>query len=382
LSLYEAIRKADVLIVGAGFTGATYAQLLHSSGYNVVVIDKRNHVAGNAYTERKDNIDVHEYGAHIFHTPNPKIWEYVNCFGEFNGYRHHVLAISGGKTYTLPFTLKTLSEIYGMTMSPAQAKSMLEYDTMAHTSQNNLEEKALSLVGLRVYEKLIRDYTRKQWGVDPKNLPASVIARLPFRWNYDTRYFNDKYEGIPIDGYTKIVESMLEDVPTFLGVNWFDIRSFPDLPFVIYTGPVDQYFDYKAGSLTWRSVEFENKYLEGVKDHQGIAVMNYCDLNTDYTRIIEHKHFNVLDGSDQGTWISYERSCKPGGKIDPYYPVNQLEDKIIMSEYDRMKQEVSNRVHICGRLGDYAYYDMHQAIGIVFKDITEVERKIQIQKAN
>ncbi|AKE44774.1 putative UDP-galactopyranose mutase [Sinorhizobium phage phiM9] len=379
MSTIEILNSCDVVIVGTGFTGATYAQQLMESGYKVGMIDKREHIAGNAYTDRRDSIDIHVYGAHIFHTPNEEVWDYVNNFAEFNEYKHRVLAISDDQVLSLPFTLKTLSEIYGYRMSPLEGKKLLEIETRKYVDKpiRNLEEKALSLVGPRVYERLIKYYTEKQWGTRATELDSSIITRLPFRLNYDTRYFNDKYEGIPVNGYTNLISNMIRGAHVRLGVDWFDIRDKIDGPYVIYTGPVDKFFDYKSGRLGWRSVRFEDQYLEGVEDFQGIPVMNYCDPDVDYTRIVEHKHFNKLPGHVNGTWISYERSCSPTATIDPYYPINQSEDRLAMAGYRDLKEKVKTWAHICGRLGDYKYLDMHQAIGIVLKEIDEVGHRIQ-----
>ncbi|QNH71389.1 UDP-galactopyranose mutase [Rhizobium phage AF3] len=379
--------QADVVIVGSGFTGATYAYELAKQGFKVLVIDKRDHLAGNAYTERKNGIDVHKYGAHIFHTPNKEIWDYVNTFGYFNDYRHKVLANSGGKIYSLPFTLKTMSEIFERDFEPHQARRFLETkianDMLDHKIDipSNLAEKAISLVGYKIYETLIQTYTKKQWNVDPQLLDQSIITRLPVRFNYNTDYFNDRYQGIPIDGYTKLIENMICDrryIQIVTGVDYFDIRDeMSKKPFVIYTGPIDKYFDYKFGKLAWRSVRFNTIEMLDIDDALGTSVMNYCDNSTPYTRAIEHKHFNPLPGA-RGTIVSFEQSCEPdeANGIDPYYPIDLKEQRDILKQYNELKDLADHRVHICGRLGDFKYYDMHQAIGIVLKQVRDVQNRV------
>ncbi|QGZ13858.1 UDP-galactopyranose mutase [Rhizobium phage RL38J1] len=379
--------QADVVIVGSGFTGATYAYELAKQGFKVLVIDKRDHIAGNAYTERRNGIDVHMYGAHIFHTPNKDIWDYVNVFGKFNDYRHKVLAKSGEKIYSLPFTLKTMSEVYERDFEPHQARDFLKEEIADDMKEfeiggpTNLEEKAISLVGRKIYETLIKKYTMKQWNVDPKLLDQSIITRLPVRFNYNTDYFNDKYQGIPIDGYTALIENMIYDrryIQIVTGVDYFDIRDeMSKKPFVIYTGPIDKYFDYKFGKLAWRSVKFRTMELGTIDDALGTAVMNYCDFSTPYTRAIEHKHFNPLPEA-RGTIVSFEQSCEPdeANGIDPYYPIDLKEQRDILKQYEEMKLFADHRVHICGRLGDFKYYDMHQAIGIVLKQIRNVQDRV------
>ncbi|QIG67939.1 UDP-galactopyranose mutase protein [Rhizobium phage RHph_Y68] len=391
-NVIELSNQADVLIVGTGFTGATYAHLFAKQGFKVLMIDKRDHIAGNAYTERKNGIDVHKYGAHIFHTPNEKIWDFVNKFANFNDYRHKVLARCMNKIYSLPFTLKTLSEIYDRSFEPSQArdfmKKVIDYDMqMANiSSPSNLEEKAISLVGKKVYETLIRDYTAKQWKVRPNELDKNIITRLPVRYDYNTDYFNDKYQGIPIDGYTKLILNMIDgpQIKFVTGVDYFSIRDdISKKPFVIYTGPIDKYFDYRFGPLKWRSVQFETLELTDIDSAIGTAVMNYCDYTVPYTRVIEHKYFNPLPEA-KGTIVSFESSCDPDESkgIDPYYPIDLKDQREILKQYEDLKNIYDARVHICGRLGDFKYYDMHQAIGIVFKDFYDVEQRAKIHLDN
>ncbi|QIG73779.1 UDP-galactopyranose mutase protein [Rhizobium phage RHph_N34] len=384
----EFSNDADVLIVGTGFTGATYAQLLAEQGFKVLMIDKRDHIAGNAYTERTNGIDVHKYGAHIFHTPNEAIWKYVNRFANFNDYRHKVIAQSNGKIFSLPFTLKTLSEIYERPFEPQQARDfmkkvidcdMQEFDI---ATPSNLAEKAISLVGNKVYETLIRDYTKKQWNQDPFYLDQSIITRLPVRYDYNTDYFNDKYQGIPIEGYTNLIANMLvsKQIRIIIGVDFFDIRDqLSKKPFVIYTGPIDKYFDYAFGKLAWRSVKFETIEMPGIDSAIGTSVKNYCDTSVPYTRAIEHKYFNPLPEA-KGTIVSLESSCEPdeANGIDPYYPIDLQDQRAVLKKYEELKLIADHRVHICGRLGDFKYYDMHQAIGIVLKDFADVEQRVKI----
>jgi UDP-galactopyranose mutase len=387
----EAIRLshgADVIIVGTGFTAATYAYQFAKMGIRSLLIDKRDHIAGNAYTERKNGIDVHKYGAHIFHTPNEEIWNFVNKFGKFNDYRHKVLATSEGKVYSLPFTLKTMSEIFERSFEPHQArnymKTQIAFDMQKRRidTPSNLAEKAISLVGEEIYEKLIRDYTKKQWNVDPTRLDQSIITRLPVRYDYNTDYFNDKYQGIPIDGYTKLIMNMLSDerhIRIVTGVDYFEIEDhMAKSPYVIYTGPIDQFFDWRFGKLEWRSVKFNTMELPEVGSAIGTAVMNYCDMSTPYTRAIEHKYFNLLPEAE-GTIVSFEQSCEPDEKngIDPYYPIDLAEQRERLAKYKELKEAVTDEVHICGRLGDFKYYDMHQAIGIVLKDYEKIADRVK-----
>lgn len=373
----EAIKKASVIVVGSGLTGATLAHEL-SSLWNVVVIEKRDHIAGNVYTEldEETNIHVHKYGAHIFHTSQQGIWDYVNHFAKFNNYRHHVLADHGGNLFSLPFSLKTFSEIYGQRITPQNFDRIVGPSITEIENPSNLREKAISTIGKHAYRILVEEYTRKQWGVDPEKLPASVIGRLPVRRNYDTRYFNDEFEGIPVEGYTKLVENMLQHTPVFTGVDWFDVRSeIRDNQFVIYTGEIDRFFDYKHGHLNWRSVRFEHERFS-TQDYQGIAVMNYTGNEKNFTRTIEHKHFNP-DRDTQGTIVSREFSCKPGDGIDPYYPVNLAEDKLAHGLYKIESEKISDRVYVGGRLGKYAYFDMAPAISLALRDLPGIWEKIQ-----
>ncbi|ASV44590.1 UDP-galactopyranose mutase [Agrobacterium phage Atu_ph04] len=374
----EAVSKARVIVVGSGLTGAVLANQL-SNSYNVVVIEKREHVAGNVYTEldEETNIHVHKYGAHIFHTSQKWVWDFVNQFGKFNNYRHHVLADYGGNLFSLPFSLKTYSEIYGVRVTPQNFDKIVGPSITEMTDPKNLKEKAISTIGKHAYRILVEDYTKKQWGVDPEKLPASVIGRLPVRRNYDTRYFNDEFEGIPVNGYTHMVEGMLEGIPVFTGVDWFDVRDHVrDDQFVIYTGEIDKFFDYKHGKLTWRSVRFEHERHKE-QDHQGIAVMNYTGLDKNYTRIIEHKHFNP-DRDTKGTIVSKEYSCAPGNGIDPYYPVNLAEDKLKLALYKTEEEKIKDNVYIGGRLGKYAYFDMAPAISLAFRDLNnEIWEKVE-----
>lgn len=360
--------KVDYLIVGAGLFGSVFAYEATKLGKTAVVIDKRNHIAGNIYTKAMDNgINVHQYGAHIFHTSDKKIWDYINRFAKFNNYINSPIAIYKDELYNLPFNMNTFSKMWGI-KTPDEAKEIIkeQIKDLNITSPSNLEEQALSLVGRDVYEKLIKGYTKKQWGRDCKELPAFIIKRLPLRFTYDNNYFNDRYQGIPIGGYTQIVKNMLEEVKVFKEEDFLDFRKNGCLSDgtkieykkLIFTGPIDEYFDYKFGPLAYRSVRFETEELF-IENYQGNAVVNYTDEEVPYTRIIEHKHFEF--GSQSSTIISKEYSTewKPG--IEPYYPVNDEENSLLYAKYLKLSKEEKN-VSFGGRLGHYKYYDMDKTI--------------------
>ena len=354
-------RKYDYLVVGAGLFGAVFAYEARRRGKKCLVIDRRDHIAGNVYTEVVSGINVHKYGAHIFHTSDKRIWEYVNCFAEFNNYINSPVAMYKDELYNLPFNMNTFSKMWDV-RTPAEAKAKIaeQVAEMNIEDPQNLEEQALKLVGRDIYEKLVKGYTEKQWGRDCKDLPAFIIKRLPCRFTYDNNYFNDRYQGIPIGGYTAMVERMLEGIEVRLGVDYFDlIREQPDIADrILYTGCIDEFFGYKLGALEYRSVRFETEEL-AEENHQGNAVVNYTEREVPYTRIIEHKHFEF--GNQPTTVISREYSAewKPG--LEPYYPVNNEQNAALYEQYKKLAEEQGN-VIFGGRLGQYRYYDMDKVI--------------------
>lgn len=358
----------DYLIVGAGLYGAVFAHELTKQGKKCLVIDRRDHIAGNIYTEDVSGIQVHRYGAHIFHTSDKEVWSYVNRFAEFNNFVNSPIAVYGDELYNLPFNMNTFSKMWNIrTPAEARAKIAEQVAELGITEPQNLEEQALSLVGTDVYTKLVKGYTEKQWGRDCKDLPAFIIKRLPCRFTYDNNYFNDRYQGIPMEGYTAMVEKMLSGVEVRLGVDFKAfIRENPDIAEkIVYTGCVDEYFDYKLGYLKYRSVRFETEELD-MADYQGNAVVNYTAREVPYTRIIEHKHFAF--GKQPTTVISREYSAewKPG--LEPYYPVNDEENGALYAEYKKLADAQEN-VIFGGRLGQYKYYDMDKVIRAALDDL-------------
>ena len=355
------MKKYDYLIVGAGLYGAVFAHQATKRGKKCLVIDKRNHIAGNIYTYECEGINVHQYGAHIFHTNNKTVWEYVNQFAEFNRYTNSPVANYKGEIYNMPFNMNTFNKMWGV-ITPAEAKAKIEQQKAEAgiTEPKNLEEQAISLVGTDIYEKLVKGYTGKQWGRPCTELPAFIIRRLPVRFTYDNNYFNALYQGIPNGGYTKMVANILGDTEVRLGVDYLENKTELDklAEKIVYTGPVDAYFDYRLGTLQYRSVRFETETLD-TDNYQGNAVVNYTDSETPYTRIIEHKHFEF--GTQEKTVISREYSTewKPGD--EPYYPVNDDKNSTLYSQYKALADKEKN-VIFGGRLGEYKYYDMDKVI--------------------
>lgn len=355
--------KYDYLVVGAGLFGAVFAHEANKAGKHCLVIDKREHIAGNIYTEEIEGIQVHKYGAHIFHTSDTEIWNYVNQFGEFNHYINSPVAVYKDELYNLPFNMNTFSKMWNI-RTPSEAKAIIaeQIAGLGITEPENLEEQALSLVGRDVYEKLVKGYTQKQWGRACTELPAFIIQRLPLRFTYDNNYFNDRYQGIPTQGYTKLVENMLEGIEVRLGIDYLEQRLRPEFSRlfdkVVYTGMIDAYFGYQLGHLSYRSVRFETEVLD-MDNYQGNAVVNYTDCGVPYTRVIEHKHFAF--GKQEKTVISREYSSewKPG--IEPYYPINNEENTRLYESYAELAGR-EEKVVFGGRLGSYRYYDMDQVI--------------------
>ena len=363
--------KFDYLVVGAGLYGAVFAQQAKEKGKSVLVIDKRDHIAGNVYTKEIEGINVHIYGAHIFHTNLKHVWDYVTRFADFNRFTNAPVANYKGELYSLPFNMYTFNEMWGV-ITPDQAQKKIEEQRRASgiSEPKNLEEQAISLVGYDIYEKLVKGYTEKQWGRDCKDLPASIIKRLPVRFTFDNNYFNALYQGIPMGGYTKLVEAILEGIEVRLNCDYLKNKKFfnDTATTEIYTGAIDAYFDYRLGALEYRSVRFENEILD-TPNFQGNAAVNYTDRETPWTRIIEHKWFEF--GSQEKTVISREYSSewKPGD--EPYYPINDEKNSKRFAEYKALSEKETN-VIFGGRLGEYKYYDMDAVIAAALAKCEEV----------
>ncbi len=361
----------DYLVVGAGLFGAVFSREMNKRGRSCLVIDKREHVAGNIYTSLKRGIHVHEYGAHIFHTSNRKVWEYINAFADFNHFVNSPMAIYKGEIYNLPFNMNTFSKLWGVkTPDEAKARIKEQINDLSIDVPQNLEEQALSLAGRDVYEKLIKGYTEKQWGRDCRELPAFIIKRVPLRFTYDNNYFTDRYQGIPVGGYTAVVEKMLEGIEVRLNTDYreFDRQQkeaasqkedYISYDKVLYTGMIDEYFDYCLGNLEYRSLRFEKEDMPEQENYQGNAVINYTEREIPYTRIIEHKHFEF--GQGEGTVITreYPAAWKPGN--EPYYPVNDERNNGLFARYQELAKKEKG-VLFGGRLGQYRYYDMDKVI--------------------
>ena len=364
----------DYLIVGSGLYGSICAYELNKKGYKCLVIDKRANIAGNIYTENIEGINVHKYGAHIFHTSNKEIWEYINQFAEFNNYINSPVARYKQELYNLPFNMNTFTKMWPDCFTPEDVKKRIEEEKAKfHIDEpKNLEEQAINLVGPTIYEKLIKGYTAKQWGRQCIELPPFIIKRLPVRFTFDNNYFNDRYQGIPIGGYTKIIEKMLDGIEVRLNTNFFDNRSeFESIAKnIIYTGPIDEYFEYKYGPLEYRTVRFETEVLNEA-NYQGNAVINYTEYEIPYTRIIEHKHFE-FDTTSPKTVISKEYSTTWRLGDEPYYPVNNDKNNELYLKYKNDADKLSN-VHFGGRLGQYKYYDMDKVILSALEYLKEVK---------
>lgn len=364
-----------VLIVGAGLSGATMARLLvdNHDDVHVDVIDKRNHIAGNAYDYLcpETNVRIHKYGAHIFHTPDADVWDFVNRFAEFNDYRHHVRAAYQGKNYSLPINLDTINAFYGTNFDPEGAQLQIKKDSAEIKGEpQNLEEKAISLIGRPLYEAFVKGYTIKQWARDPKELPADIISRLPVRYNYNTRYFNDRFEGIPVEGYTAMVEKMFDDlrIRIHLGVDYYDSVFYErEYDAIYFTGPIDKFFKNAFGYLSWRTVDFEFRTMENTDDALGTSVQNWNDSEIGFTRTIEFKHFHPERyGEVRGTVYAHESSRMARTHEECFYPVRTKEDMEKLAKY-KDASKIYSKILFGGRLGTYKYLDMHQAIGKVLK---------------
>ncbi len=353
-------REYDYLIVGSGLFGATFACEATRHGKRCLVIEKRDHIAGNIYTERVEGIDVHRYGAHIFHTSNHEVWDYVNQFAEFNNFINSPVANYHGEMYNLPFNMNTFSQMFGVS-TPHEAEEVIKKQRAEIKGEpKNLEEQAISLVGRQIYEKLIKGYTEKQWGRECSALPSFIIRRLPVRYTYDNNYFSDRYQGIPTGGYTTMVEHMLEGIEVRMGVDFLDRREeYEQLADrIVYTGPIDAYFGYSLGRLQYRSLRFETEVLSE-SNFQGVAVVNYTDRETPYTRIIEHKHFAF--GKQDKTVITREYPSEWEEGLEPYYPINDEKNSALYASYTELARGEEN-VLFGGRLGLYRYFDMDKVI--------------------
>ena len=368
--------EVDIVVVGAGFYGATVAERLsRKRGLRVLVLDRRSHVGGNAYStaDPETGIEVHQYGAHIFHTSNEAVWTYLRGFTAFNDYRHRVFTTAGGRVFQMPINLGTICEFFGRRFSPTAARELVaeQASELGDRLPANLEEKAISLIGRPLYEAFVRGYTLKQWQTDPSLLSPEIITRLPVRYNFDNRYFSDRFEGIPSNGYAAIFDAMLTHprIRVKLGVYFFDIKPMlPEGVPVVFTGPIDRYFGYCEGVLGWRTIDFERE-VHPVDDYQGTAVMNYADEDVPHTRIVEFRHFHPeRDYPTDRTVIFREFSRSAGREDEPYYPVGTAADKAVYRRYRALAEREPN-VHFGGRLGTYRYLDMHQAIGAALKDV-------------
>ncbi len=355
------MKKYDYLIVGAGLFGSVFANEAKKKGKNCLVIDKRNHAGGNIYCEAIENINVHKYGAHIFHTNDEAIWKYVNQFVSFNNYINSPVSISKGKLYNLPFNMNTFYQLWGV-KTPAEAREIIQkqIEESGITDPQNLEEQAISLVGKDVYETLIKEYTEKQWGRNARDLPAFIIKRIPVRFTFDNNYFTDKFQGIPEGGYNKLTEALLEGVEVKLETDYFQNKEYFDslADKIVFTGKIDEYYQYQFGKLEYRSLRFEHEVLDS-DNFQGNAVVNYNDAEVGFTRIIEHKHFEF--GSQPKTVITREYPEKYQEGKEPYYPVNDDANQTIFNRYKKLAAMEEN-VIFGGRLAEYRYYDMHQII--------------------
>lgn len=358
------IQKYDYLIVGAGLYGACFAYLAKQKGKKCLVIDKREHVGGNLYCENVEGINVHKYGAHIFHTSDKNVWEFVTSLVDFNNYVNSPVANYKGKLYNLPFNMNTFHELWGViTPQEAKDKIRMQREEAGIGEPSNLEEQAISLVGNDIYRILIEGYTEKQWGRKCSELPASIIRRLPVRFTFDNNYFNDTYQGIPIGGYNKLFDKLLEGIEVKLGCDFFEHREELEKSAakIVYTGPIDQYFGYKFGKLEYRTVRFEHSVLD-TDNYQGVAVMNYTDAETPFTRIIEHKHFEF--GKQEKTVISKEFSSEWKDDSEPYYPINNDRNNSIYQKYRELADKEPSTI-FGGRLAEYKYYDMHHIVAQV-----------------
>ena len=362
------MKQYDYLIVGAGLFGSMFAYRANKAGKKCLVIDRNNHIGGGCYTENVNGINVHKYGPHIFHTSNKEVWDFMNSLVPFNGFINSPIACYKGKRYNLPFNMNTFHQLWGVN-TPDEAKAIIEKQRAEYADieePKNLEEQALKLAGRDIYETLVKGYSEKQWGMKATEIPAFVIRRLPFRFEFNNNYFNDTYQGIPTGGYTKIFEKLLDGCEVRLDTDYFSNREYFDglAQTIVYTGQIDAFYNYRFGELDFRSLRFEHKVLEGVKDFQGNAVVNYTEAEVPYTRCIEHKHFEF--GNQPDTVITYEYSRKWEKGAAPYYPINNDRNNDLYAKYAELAAKEKN-VIFGGRLAEYKYYDMHQIVDNVLK---------------
>lgn len=362
--------KYDYLIVGSGLFGSIFAREATDAGKKCLVIEERNHIGGNCYTEEKDGINIHVYGPHIFHTDDKRIWDYVNRFSEFNNYKHSPKVKNGERIYSFPINLFTLYQLWGVT-NPQEALEKIKSSALPIKNPKNLEEWVLSQVGEEIYNLFIKGYTTKQWGRDPKELPSSIIRRIPIRLNFDDNYFFDRYQGIPVGGYTKMVQNILDGIEVKTGTDYFSDREYYNslADKVVFTGKIDRFFDYQFGDLEYRSLDFKTEKIE-IPDYQGCSIVNYTEREIPFTRITEHKHFE--NSKSEVTWITreYPKEYLRGGI--PYYPINDEKNNAIYSSYKKEADKMTNFI-FGGRLAEYKYYDMHQ---VVASSLSKVKKEL------
>jgi UDP-galactopyranose mutase len=366
--------KYDYLIVGSGFFGSICARQLTDKGYKCLVLEKRDHIGGNCYTDNREGVHLHTYGPHIFHTSNDEVWEWINQYVKFNNFTLRPVANYKGEIYSLPFNMWTFSKLWNITM-PSEAKKIIDEQSKGIDEPQNLEEQAIKLVGKDIYEKLIKGYTTKQWRKDPKLLPKEIIKRLPVRFDYNNNYFNDKYQGIPIGGYTQIFEKLLLGIEVKLNEDYLERKEYwnNQANHIVYTGPIDAYYNYIHGELEYKTTKFNHIKID-TPNYQGTAMMNFTDIDTPYTRIIEHKHFDLIENTF--TWISEEYPIEyKANQTEPYYPVNDHINNKIYESYKKLSDSES-KVSFGGRLAEYKYYDMHQVIESALNFTKKITKKI------
>jgi UDP-galactopyranose mutase len=384
----SAIDNTDLLIVGSGFFGLTMAQNAAREGFRVTILEKRRHLGGNAWSEvePKSGIEVHLYGSHLFHTSNREVWDFANEFTTFTNYRHHVFTVHASKMYAMPINLGTIQAFYSKLLSPGEARELIkkEVESSGIQEPKNLEEKAISLVGKSLYDAFIKGYTEKQWQIDPRNLPSEIITRLPVRFDFNTRYFSDTFEGLPTEGYYTWLTRMANHplIRVFKEVDFFDVKNLvPKNTHIVYTGPLDKFFDYRHGRLSWRTLDFETEVLD-IDDFQGASVVNYADLDAPFTRIHEFKHLHPERQHNKGkTVISREFSRSASPSDEPYYPVNTQSDRAMVTKYRAEASAIENEVTFGGRLGTYQYLDMHMAIASALSKYRNEVRGILLARA-
>ena len=350
--------KYDYLIVGSGLTGSSFARKLKDLGKSVIVVEKRNHVGGNVYTEKIEGINVHKYGAHIFHTNNKKVWDFVNKYVEFNDYRHTVLANYKGEIYNLPFNMNTFKKMWGVNTEKEAKEIITKQSIGISDNPSSLEEQCIYMFGIDIYNKLVKNYTYKQWGRECKDLPSFIIKRLPLRFEYNNDYFDDTYQGIPIGGYTILIEKLLEGIEVILNYDYLKHRQDIEYDHLIYTGPIDAYFDYSLGHLEYRSIEFKHELIDK-KYYQSNSVINYTDIDVPYTRIIEHKYFENINCNK--TIITKEYPKELSNNDEPYYPINDERNNNLYLQYKKLAEKLDN-VTFAGRLAEYKYMNMDEVI--------------------